>query len=264
MNPRDYTVAAHCERCKTLFESEVNPCPQCGASAVRPFHDFYALFELANGFSESGLKASYKKLSLKYHPDLNPDGKDMFLLVSEGFQTLKDPETRARYDENWRRALQKDFDSVHEEWRQGGASGGSEWDEAYARQQASQFEEMFRDFHRFRQGGPTLVRASKIAGNLGLLLGALVGVFFGVVGAIPGAIIGYAFGRSNPALAPIFLSLANLILFVGTIGVAFVSLVFLKNFPALLITLFVSWLLFGLLRSWGRELFSPPPEDSPS
>ncbi|MBL8992861.1 MAG: DnaJ domain-containing protein [Spirochaetia bacterium] len=264
MNPRDYTVAAHCERCKTLFESEVNPCPRCGASAVRPFLDFYALFELSSGFSESSLKAAYKKLSLKYHPDLNPEGKDMFLLVSQGFQTLKDPATRSHYDEAWRRAIQKDFDSTHGEWRREGADNSGDWDEAYARQQASQFEEMFRDFHRFRQGGPSLVRASKIAGNLGLMLGALVGVFFGVVGAIPGAVIGYAFGRSNPGLAPIFLSLAQLILFVGTIGVAFVALVFLKNFPALLITLFVSWLLFGLLRSWSRELFTPPPEDSPS
>ncbi len=262
MNQIDFQIAALCERCRSLHESLSNPCTRCGASAVRPFYDYYKIFSLRPGFSESELVTAYRKSSLKFHPDVNPAGKEMFLLISEAFKTLKDPGLKTRYDELRMRALGGGFEAgAAEEWQE---EEGGEWTEETMRQQSKQYEDIFREFHRFRQGGPNLARVSRISGNLGAILGAVVGVFFGIVGAIPGGILGYAVGRSNPGLAPIFLSLANLLLFVGTLGGAFVMLVWAKNIPFLLVLLFVSWLLFGMFRGWARELFSGPAEDSSS
>lgn len=47
------------------------------------------------------VKAAYKKLALRYHPDRNPgnmQAEEMFKLVNTAYQTLSNPGKRARYD----------------------------------------------------------------------------------------------------------------------------------------------------------------------
>lgn len=59
------------------------------------------------GVSEKGtaseIKKAYKKLALKYHPDLSPPDRaaeytSMFIEVQEAYETLSDPKARAMYD----------------------------------------------------------------------------------------------------------------------------------------------------------------------
>ncbi|CAH1431947.1 unnamed protein product [Lactuca virosa] len=59
------------------------------------------------GISESGtlseIKQAYKKMALKYHPDVSPPERTeeytvRFIRVQEAYETLSDPEARSMYD----------------------------------------------------------------------------------------------------------------------------------------------------------------------
>lgn len=66
----------------------------------------YAAFELAPDVSPEGLKAAYKRLAVKFHPDKHscaqPNVTQLcekaFKRLSEAFRELSDPDTRRRYD----------------------------------------------------------------------------------------------------------------------------------------------------------------------
>ena len=54
------------------------------------------------GASGDEIKKAFRKLSKKYHPDLNPDDKvaeEKFKEVNEAYQVLSDDEKRQRYDQ---------------------------------------------------------------------------------------------------------------------------------------------------------------------
>jgi molecular chaperone DnaJ len=63
--------------------------------------DFYAVLEVSRGASEDEVKAAYRKLAMRYHPDRNNGAKEAeekFKEITEAYDVLRDPNKRAAYD----------------------------------------------------------------------------------------------------------------------------------------------------------------------
>jgi len=60
--------------------------------------DFYEVLGVPKSADENAIKKAYRKLSLKYHPDKNPNNKEaaeeVFKKVSYAYGILSDPQKR--------------------------------------------------------------------------------------------------------------------------------------------------------------------------
>ena len=85
--------------------------------------DFYSLLGVPRDADAAKLKASYRKLAMKYHPDRNPgdaDAEARFKAISVAYDCLKDPQKRAAYDQYGHEAFQQGMS--------GGGRGGPQGD----------------------------------------------------------------------------------------------------------------------------------------
>jgi DnaJ-like protein len=64
------------------------------------FTDYYAVLGVDSHASASTIKAAFKKLALKYHPDVykGPDAQERMRILLLAYQTLSDPTSRRNYD----------------------------------------------------------------------------------------------------------------------------------------------------------------------
>lgn len=60
--------------------------------------DYYEVLGVAKDASEADIKRAYKKLALKWHPDKNPEDKDLaqrkFIAVQQAYEVLGDADKR--------------------------------------------------------------------------------------------------------------------------------------------------------------------------
>lgn len=64
--------------------------------------DYYEVLGVDKNADEAAIKAAYRKLAKKYHPDMNPGDKEAeakFKEASEAYGVLSDPEKRQKYDQ---------------------------------------------------------------------------------------------------------------------------------------------------------------------
>jgi DnaJ-class molecular chaperone len=87
------------------------------------YKDYYAVLGLKRGASEDEIKKAYRRLARKYHPDVSKEAgaEEKFKEVAEAYQTLKDSDKRAAYDQLGERP-DRARTSSH---RRTGASNGS-------------------------------------------------------------------------------------------------------------------------------------------
>ena len=65
------------------------------------FKDYYKVLGLEPGADDKTVKAAYRKLARKYHPDVSKekDAENQFKDIAEAYEVLKSAEKRAEYDE---------------------------------------------------------------------------------------------------------------------------------------------------------------------
>ena len=61
--------------------------------------DYYKILEVEEKASQQDIKKSYRTLSKKYHPDINPEGSEQFKDIAEAYDTIGNPEKRVQYDQ---------------------------------------------------------------------------------------------------------------------------------------------------------------------
>lgn len=64
--------------------------------------DYYKILDVAKNASKTEIKAAYRKLALKYHPDRNPDNKEAeekFKEAAQAYEVLSDDTKRQQYDQ---------------------------------------------------------------------------------------------------------------------------------------------------------------------
>ena len=60
--------------------------------------DFYSILGVGKSANQEDIKKSYRKLSLKHHPDRTGGDSEMFKKINASYEVLGDPEKRRNYD----------------------------------------------------------------------------------------------------------------------------------------------------------------------
>src|SRR5215469_14245825 len=101
------------------------------------FIDYYKILGVNKTATQDEIRAAYRKLARKHHPDLNPNDKEAnrkFQQINEANEVLSDAEKRKKYDQygkDWQHA--EAFEKARQEaeaqgGRRGRARGGAPFD----------------------------------------------------------------------------------------------------------------------------------------
>jgi len=94
------------------------------------YQDYYKILGVDRGADAATVKNAYRKLARKYHPDVSkePHAEARFKEIAEAYKTLKDPATRAAYDQLGSFQAGQDFQPPPD-WRQRFGDGQFSFDD---------------------------------------------------------------------------------------------------------------------------------------
>src|SRR3979411_3046458 len=96
---------------------------------------YYEVLEVERTAGETQLKAAFRKLAMKWHPDRNPGDKSCevrFKEINEAYEVLKDADKRAAYDR-----------FGHAAFEQGAGGGGPGFGADFGSAFSDIFEDLF-------------------------------------------------------------------------------------------------------------------------
>lgn len=103
-------AASHQSSSSTSSSSTNNDAPkrdytpeqQQAARKINKTTDYYQILSIERTVDEAGIKAAYRKMALKFHPDKNhaPEAEEAFKKVSEAYTCLSDANEREYYNQN--------------------------------------------------------------------------------------------------------------------------------------------------------------------
>jgi curved DNA-binding protein len=112
------------------------------------FVDYYKILGIDKTATSNDIKAAYRKLARKHHPDLHPNdinAKKNFQQINEANEVLSDPEKRKKYDEygkDWKHA--DEFENAKQYQEQSSNRRGASYSGAQSQGDFSDFfESMF-------------------------------------------------------------------------------------------------------------------------
>ena len=138
------------------------------------FKDYYSSLGVAKTASQKEIKAAYRKLARKHHPDVNQgdaSAEGRFKEINEAYEVLGDPAKRRKYDElgaNWRQ-----YEQTGQPGRSGAdpRSGAGGWNVDFGGQGGGrtmtqeEMNEMFGGAHPFSDFFETFFGGSPQAGG---------------------------------------------------------------------------------------------------
>jgi len=134
---------------------------------------FYSVLGVDKSANQATIRKAYLKLSLKYHPDKNPENqekaKDEFVKIGEAYEVLSDPSTRSAYDRDL-------ANGRHQQQQQANSTSYANTTEEY--QRPSKTYETYReafDDHVAHMSEDELRAAMGTAAVVGGLVGSLIG-----------------------------------------------------------------------------------------
>ncbi|MEM3857401.1 MAG: molecular chaperone DnaJ, partial [Thermoprotei archaeon] len=103
--------------------------------------DYYEVLGVSRNASKDEIKAAYRKLALKYHPDRNkdPGAAETFKEISEAYAVLSDDEKRRRYDQFGHAGIEGSY-SEEDIFR------GADFSDVFSGFGFGGFEDIFRTF----------------------------------------------------------------------------------------------------------------------
>ena len=127
------------------------------------FIDYYKILGVAKTASDKEIKAAYRKLARKYHPDLNPNDAEAnkkFQQLNEANEVLSNAENRKKYDqygENWQHGEayeQARQQQTRQQQSYAGGGGGHDFDFDGFGGEGGGFSDFFQSMFGGSNGGP--------------------------------------------------------------------------------------------------------------
>lgn len=115
------------------------------------YKDYYNILGVERSTNADDIKKAYRKLARKYHPDVSkdPEGEAKFKDIAEAYQTLKDVDKRAAYDQLGSHRPGEDF-RPSQDW---GREFNAQFNDGAASFEGVDLSDLFAQFSRGRSGG---------------------------------------------------------------------------------------------------------------